>query len=44
MSYNPKPLAQKRPIGEVRVSGVLAERCAEILSEFFAARRREGKK
>ncbi|HBI41956.1 MAG TPA: tRNA-specific adenosine deaminase [Planctomycetales bacterium] len=26
------------------VSGVLAERCAEMLSEFFAARRREGKK
>ncbi len=26
------------------VSGVLAERCAEVLSEFFAARRREGKK
>jgi tRNA(adenine34) deaminase len=26
------------------VSGVLAEQCAEMLSEFFAARRREGKK
>src|SRR5207302_5415553 len=26
------------------VSGVLAERCAAVLSEFFAARRREGKK
>jgi tRNA(adenine34) deaminase len=26
------------------VSGVLAERCAEMLSEFFAARRREGRK
>ena len=26
------------------VSGVLSERCAAVLSEFFAARRREGKK
>lgn len=26
------------------VSGVLADQCAEVLSDFFAARRREGKK